>query len=561
MQSINEVAFEKQVASHPDGRWAEVEFLAAYREAQKANGVSLLQFAQERGIPETTIRHWVRRAEAADIPPAWAELIESPAGLWILHRIVVAAILVLTQVVGGGVRTVCLFLNLSGLWRVVAAGYGTQQAAVKAMEEAIVAFGTNEGNRLGSMMAPRKITIAPDETFHEQICLVAIEPVSNFILVEENSEDRRAKTWSAAMLKGLKDLPVKVIQLTSDEGSALISMAKELEANHSPDLFHPQQDISRATSLALQRQADAAEQAAADAAQLVEGLMDEAEAYAEQGGGPGRPRDYDKRLSEAFQKFEETESAAKEAQAKRQQVREAARGISKSYHPFDLETGAVRDSAMVESELNARFNTIEQIATRVGLSAKCMTLLDKARRLVPKMVATIAFVHNMIRTKIEALDLAPAVESFVVNNLIPVFYLEEIVHKAPSAEAREKLRNTITRLRDVLNLPGSILANLDDNERNFVMLVARECAQLFQRSSSNVEGRNGVLALMHHSLHLLSPRKLNSLTVVHNYFIRRSDSTTAAERFFGQQHRDLFEHLLAVLPPPKRPAARRRTVY
>lgn len=83
------------------------------------------------------------------------------------------------------------------------------------------------------------------------------------------------------------------------------------------------------------------------------------------------------------------------------------------------------------------------------------------------------------------------------------------------------------------------------------------CAQLFQRSSSMVEGRNGWLALMHHSLHRISPRKLEALTVVHNYFIVRHDGTTAARRFFGQDHRNLFEHLLAVMPPPKRPAAAR----
>lgn len=41
--------------------------------------------------------------------------------------------------------------------------------------------------------------------------------------------------------------------------------------------------------------------------------------------------------------------------------------------------------------------------------------------------------------------------------------------------------------------------------------VAWECAQLFQRSSSCVEGGNGQLALHHHQLHRISSRKLNAL--------------------------------------------------
>ena len=60
-----------------------------------------------------------------------------------------------------------------------------------------------------------------------------------------------------------------------------------------------------------------------------------------------------------------------------------------------------------------------------------------------------------------------------------------------------------------------------------------ECAGWLVRGSSCVEGRNGQLELRHHSLHRLSPRKLGVLTVMHNYWLKRADGTTAAERFFG----------------------------
>jgi hypothetical protein len=54
------------------------------------------------------------------------------------------------------------------------------------------------------------------------------------------------------------------------------------------------------------------------------------------------------------------------------------------------------------------------------------------------------------------------------------------------------------------------------------------CVQTFQRSSSCVEGRNGQLALRHHSFHRLSPRKLQALTTIHNFFLTRPDGSTAA---------------------------------
>ncbi|MFU8802855.1 MAG: DUF6399 domain-containing protein, partial [Bradymonadaceae bacterium] len=94
--------------------------------------------------------------------------------------------------------------------------------------------------------------------------------------------------------------------------------------------------------------------------------------------------------------------------------------------------------------------------------------------------------------------------------------------------------------------------------RKEVEEVVRSCAERFQRSSSCVEGRNGVLSLRRHSTHRLSEQRLSCLTVIHNFDTHRHDQTTAAQRLFRQPHRDLFEHLLEVLPPPPRPAKRPR---
>ena len=101
------------------------------------------------------------------------------------------------------------------------------------------------------------------------------------------------------------------------------------------------------------------------------------------------------------------------------------------------------------------------------------------------------------------------------------------------------------------------LCGLGRQEKRLIENVAWECAQLFQRSSSCVEGRNGQLALRHHSLHRISDRKLAALTTVHNYFVKRSDATTAAERFFSAKPQNLFEWLLERVDLPGRPAQKR----
>jgi hypothetical protein len=93
--------------------------------------------------------------------------------------------------------------------------------------------------------------------------------------------------------------------------------------------------------------------------------------------------------------------------------------------------------------------------------------------------------------------------------------------------------------------------------RTRIEQVASDCADLFQRSSSAVEGRNGQLALHHHGRHRLSDRKLAALTAVHNFHIRCPDGTTAAEHFFGRAPRPLFEPLLARVALPPCPRRRR----
>jgi len=101
--------------------------------------------------------------------------------------------------------------------------------------------------------------------------------------------------------------------------------------------------------------------------------------------------------------------------------------------------------------------------------------------------------------------------------------------------------------------PDGVWGRLSVAEQGVLEGLAQECAGLFQRSSSCVEGRNGQLSLKHHALHRLTPRKLAALGVLHNFLVQRGDGTTAAERFFGQRPEPLYAWLVGRLPFPGRP--------
>jgi hypothetical protein len=128
------------------------------------------------------------------------------------------------------------------------------------------------------------------------------------------------------------------------------------------------------------------------------------------------------------------------------------------------------------------------------------------------------------------------------------------VAQTRTVSAGEPLRELAERLRTPLFGPGGVFAELSPTEQSQLHQQAKTLAAVFQRSSSNVEGRNGYLSLRNHQLRGLDrPRKRACLTAVHNFFLTRADGTTAAQRFFGQKPRSMFAAILQSVELPPAP--------
>jgi hypothetical protein len=200
---------------------------------------------------------------------------------------------------------------------------------------------------------------------------------------------------------------------------------------------------------------------------------------------------------------------------------------------------------------------VHQLAEAADWPSRARERIEKAKRVTTQLLATIAFFFATLHAKVEALNLPPALETALCEPLIPAIDLDRVADRCSRAEQRRSLRAWSAQLLEPLRQPDHPLNALPTGDRQRLEQVAAECADLFQRSSSCVEGRNGQLSLHHHGHHRLSDRKLAALTAVHNFFIRRPDGTTAAERFFGRPPAPLFAQLLERLPLPPSPARRR----
>lgn len=527
--------------------------LLTFDEARR-RGSSQRAAAEEAGVPRSTLRYWSDRRRDLALPPEVAAFLETPTGLAWLHQLVMAAIFVMTLRGPEGIRLACEFLELSGLADVVGASFGSIQKLTLQMQEEVAGFGEEQREALAQSMPAKSITVCEDETFHPKTCLVAIEPASNFILLERYVERRDAKTWNSTLHEALQGLPVKVLQSTSDQGRALLRHTEDLQAHHSPDLFHPQHDLSKATALALAQRMRQAAEVHEKAVRRREQQIEAREVYRKQSHGPGRPPDFEGRIELAQQAVEAALQAVEGAHADQLACREAIRGLSTDYHCYRLTDGAAQDAKQIEALLGARFAVIEKIADRAGLSQKCRDMIDKARRVTVDMVATIGFVHTEIALRLAGLDIPSGLRTEVATRLVPGLYLQQVATRAKLAQDRRDIAATAELLLAPLREPDHPLQRLDAETSEQLDAEVKACAVLFQRSSSCVEGRNGQLALFHHGLHRLTKTKLAALTVVHNFHTRRPDGTTPAERFFETEHRDLFTALLERMPQLARPA-------
>ena len=519
---------------------------------------SVRQFAREHDIPRSTLGHWLRQDPPEDLDPNLVAFFRSSSGLALLRRVVLALFLVFLFRASCGLRSLGLFLRLTQLDRFVASSHGALHELAGAIEADLGAFSDQERVRLGEGLAARDIALVADEHFHaDQPCLVAIEPASNFILVEQYADRRDAATWTTVITAALEGLPLTAVLLTSDQAKGLICCAGEgLQAQHLPEMFHGQRDLAAPFTGPLQRCKEAAEKELREAEEMLQYWRDE-KAKAQAQRRPGRPLDCDWRIDIYVRWVAHRAEEVAACEARQQQAKDAVRGLADDYHPFDPGTGAVVSAADMRRRLDKHLGTLKDVARKAELGSKATAALAKAQQWTGALVAAVGWFWTVAATKVEEMDLPEQAEQAVNEELLPGLYWQQAARRGRIAEDRQHKEELAQRLLKQAWRKGGALSQLPKQRRQEVQRVAKEVVGLFCRSSSCVEGRNGRLSLLHHGQCRLSAGRLKALTTVHNYLVERPDGTTAAQRFFGQEPRDLFTWLLQRLPDLPRPAAKR----
>jgi Family of unknown function (DUF6399) len=531
-------------------RWPRATIRDALDRFADPDPPSQRDLAERLGIPPATFNYWTRHYAPTDGDPVDSFFRSAPGEL-ALRRIVLAALATFQLQGACGIRQVGTFLDQAGLDRFVASSRGALHPLAVHLESALVAFRDQEQPALAQQMKPKSITIVPDEHFHSgKPCLVGLEPVAGFILVECYRDRRDADTWKEAIVEGKRGMPVEVIQLTSDLARALVSCAeKGLEAAHSPDLFHGQRDLLQPLLLPLARPVQQAEK-----------LLEKAARHANELDTPLEEPCSEEGLLALIEAVKNEQAIGRQLEQARERKEEAVqhvRGVGNDYHPFDRETGKPVTAEEVGQRLNAHLDQLAEVVREAGLPERAQEAVQKSRTWVGTLMGCVAWFWGLVNARVEELELSEGQERVVVDQLLAGHYWAMAAGRARTAEERHRLKEMAEGLKREAWQEGGALSALPEEAKAQVEAVAYESAGLFQRSSSCVEGRNGRLSLQHHGHSRVRERRLKALTVIHNDRVKRADGTTAAQRFFGLKHKEVFSWLLERMPDLPRPARKR----
>ena len=498
------------------------------------------RIAQQTGLSKSSVHRLTQAMERrGGHPESW--LWETEDGRRWLTRLVVATLYTFGLKRGVGGDTMSEFFARLHLEMQVGCSPTALRGVMQALEAAVVetaAVWEQDGCAGGEM---REIIGAVDETFLERMILVFMDLSTGYLLVAEVAEDRSFATWQALVEERLKVLGTGVLYLVSDRAKALIQLAeKGLECLSMPDFFHVIHDIVKSYALAIGRHVRQAQPERAKATETLTRLP----------AAHGAP--------EAQALVAAKQAEVQHWEAVQGTYRQHLETLSLTLHPFRIADATPQTSDQVASQWHAVVEAIEALVRRQQLPAR-HPAMQKVRTQLPALAALVDCWWQGVRQDLEPFLLSPLWRQWVHECLLPLVYWEPQIARTRCPRRKAKMVQALEAVRAAFDT-HAITRQLVPRVLADWQAWATDRANVFQRASSAVEGRNGYLSQMHHNQRGLPKRRYKVWTVLHNFDCRAADGTTPASRFFRRGFPDLFETVLSHVDDLPRPRQRQQVI-
>jgi hypothetical protein len=462
---------------------------------------------------------------------------EQAVGYQWLQRLVFAVVFVFGIKSGVGAERLSEFFQRVRLERYVGSSPTALRQLRTQLEEAILAYRTEQGALLRQAEQEVTICAGADETFFDQVVLVMMDLGSGYIVLEETAEDRRYVTWHDRVQAVLAEGGIRLRYVVSDRAKALVKLALAgFGCPSIPDLFHVLRDVAKVMAVGLPLKLARVEEKLTQAHQALQ---------------VAEAKRQDTHVQQRLVAHLLAEAASLRAdQATAQAV---LHQVSQAVHPFAVADSRPQTSAQVETALQQGVAALKALRARYtvrdpeGQVAKCSRQLAGVASLVDTWWLWVE--QSLMPLAVEA-----ATQRWLRERLLPTVYWQVQVERTKTAALKAAYQAAFRQAHAAF-LHHPLTGTLTSPEFERWHRWARDLVAQFQRASSPVEGRNGYLSQLHQCRRGTSTQRLKVMTVIHNFDLKRADGTTAAERLFRTPFPDLFDWLMermGELPVPRK---------
>jgi len=453
-----------------------------------------------------------------------ADFFETSEGEKWLRHLVIATTLVFGLQGKIGEDRLALFFEIIGVTQFVGVSGSSMGRLKNSMMQKLQAYQAELQPQLDEIAAGLSVVTGADETFFDRLLILLFMDLSSgFIFLEEGAPDRKASTWNNKTAL-IRHKFKKILCLVSDRAKSLIKFSKDSEVKSIAELYHLQQSVVRVFRYSFAaKHRSLAKQEKSIQKNLDTLIASKAESTVIEAH------------QESLKKIGDKKATLTQGQATyRQQIKT----ISTIVHPFD-HCSQFKTSETLSNQLQSSLIVLRGITTACDIK-------DSKKRLnyfennIEDMSSLIDLWWEWIDRDLENQTRDADLKFWLKTKLLPVLYWKQQIKKSRASKSlKDHYLDLHTKAESSLNADPFTKQYLTSQWKDW----AKEWVLKFQRSTSQVEGRNARLSENHHCLRGMGALAIKSDTLLHNFWITRDDGTTAAERLFQFKPPNLFEWL------------------
>lgn len=491
---------------------------------EKKEKTSLSQIAKLTGLPTSSVHRHRQGLERRDQnPESW--FWETPAGGSWLKRLVLAMVYYFGIKQGVGAPSLSECLKSLGLERHVGLSVSTLTKLKRQMQESICAYEAGQKDKCVPPAGGEGICVGGDETFFGLPILVMMELASGYILTEAECESRSYDSWSEQIQSWWTGGGWHCRYMVSDGAKALIKLATEgLSSVSVADLFHLLRSLAQPMGSAIGRHKSQLEKEREKLQQKFESAKGE------------------EKKAALTQSIEENQNALEQVVSDQQLYHQALQELSAQVHPFELNGGQWRMATELSNALAPALETLSTLAPSYG-GEKSKEAISAFSRQIPHLATAITAWWQWTRESLSLATDEAHIQAWVIGFVLPWLYWSQQADKTRQPLLKQRYQQACAQAQARLsNHP--LTQQMDESQLHSWFLWSQSMVAKYQRTSSAIEGRNGSLSRLHHGTRGFTVLSLRSLTIIHNFDLKRPDGSTAAQRLFRQSFPDLFEWVL-----------------